>query len=800
MSMRLRWVLDADPGVEHCASCWHLAGQVHSEATWQQANLVPKSSRLMCWTGCKCSLELTHEPERGDLGAVPTRPEAGRDRPGPAFPVPLPVPEPETNPSEPSDPGRIPTLAPPARAGEPNPFQQEQTPMPDSNELRAQLSATGQVNAAGEFEIVAITAGQGNGWTFTAEALQASLGLWAGVETFVDHEGWFSSGRSVRDLAGVCHSPEWDAAGQGVRLQLRPVGPSGPLLAALGKEMLADTAHKPKVGFSADVIFTADSNKTVQTILRVLSLDLVFHPARGGAFIRALNSAGYRQENPMPQEQQDPRGGPGNNAPPANPHAAAQMAEDVQAMRALLDVQREQQALAAEAQAARAVRAEMCGYLLESGLAASRLPAPAQAMVRKRFAGQVFEPQALTDAIEEQRGLVAALTAGAVVQGPGRVGQMFNSGDQLQAAVDDLMEVQRDEPMKSAKVARLSGVRELYHLLTGDFDFHGGYYAERAALQHTTATFTGLVKNAMNKAVVERWGQLGRAGYDWWRRVVNVEHFETLNQITWTITGSIGTLPSVTEGGEYTELKIGDSPETSDFTKYGGYVGITLEALDRDDTRKLRQVPRELASAGIRRISGLVAAIFTDNSGVGPTLADTGALFNNTAVTTAGGHANLLTTALASAEWEVVSRAVYNQPLLVANETGYYGTGAKMAVNPRYLLVPRALQLTGMQILYPTLERATDIYSENLQRGEPGDVVTVPEWTDSTDWAAVVDPAIVPGICVGERFGLMPEIFVAGDELSPAVFMNDESRIKVRHFVAVGVADFRPLHKSNVAG
>ena len=57
----------------------------------------------------------------------------------------------------------------------------------------------------------------------------------------------------------------------------------------------------------------------------------------------------------------------------------------------------------------------------------------------------------------------------------------------------------------------------------------------------------------------------------------------------------------------------------------------------------------------------------------------------------------------------------------------------------------------------------------------------------------------VPGIVVCERFGVVPEIFIAGDELSPAVFMNDEHRIKVRHFVAVLVQDFRPLHKSNVA-
>jgi hypothetical protein len=180
-------------------------------------------------------------------------------------------------------------------------------------------------------------------------------------------------------------------------------------------------------------------------------------------------------------------------------------------------------------------------------------------------------------------------------------------------------------------------------------------------------------------------------------------------------------------------------------------------------------------------------------------MADTGALFNNTAVTTAGGHANLLTTALSASEWDVVSRAVYNQPMLIKNAAGVYGTGPKMAINPRFCVVPRALQLTAMKILYPTIENAANIFSENMQRGQPGDVVTVPEWTDATDWAAVCDPLIAPAIYVGERFGIMPEIFIAGDNLSPAVFMNDEHRLKVRHFLACWVNDFRPLHKSNVA-
>jgi hypothetical protein len=353
--------------------------------------------------------------------------------------------------------------------------------------------------------------------------------------------------------------------------------------------------------------------------------------------------------------------------------------------------------------------------------------------------------------------------------------------------------------MENVSVARLSGVRELYMTLTGDFDLHGGYYPERARLA-TTADFSGLVKNALNKVVANRWSELGRAGYDWWSRVTTCEHFESLNDITGTLVGTVGSLPVVAEGGAYQELAIGDSAETASFVKYGGYIPLTLELIDRDETRKLRAYPRELASAGLRNISSLVAAVFTDNSHTGPALADTGALFNATAVTTAGGHANLRTGALNAAEWDAACTAVYNQPMLVRNTGAGVGVGPRMAINPRYLLVPRALQLAGMKILYPSLENAANIYSENMQRGQPGDVITVPEWTDATNWAAVCDPRVAPAIFVGERFGIMPEVFIAGDEHSPAVFTNDEHRLKVRHFLTVWVNDFRPLHKNNVAG
>ena len=473
---------------------------------------------------------------------------------------------------------------------------------------------------------------------------------------------------------------------------------------------------------------------------------------------------------------------------------------------ALLQVQAAQKLADGKAHTAaeslRQVRLHSCRDLLKVSLQASGLPGPSAARVEKRFnaeldKGNPFEPVELDAAIMDEQALLSALTAAGSIQGPGRITNMHTSADQLEAAVSDLFGVERDAKLANVKPAHLTGIRELYLMLTGDYDLHGGYYGERIQLA-TTADFTGLVKNALNKIVAQQWEALGLAGYNWWEKIVKVEHFTSLNSITGTLIGTVGALPTVAEGAEYTEMAIGDSPETASFTKYGGYIPLTLELIDRDETRKLKAYASELGSAARRKISSLVSAVFTANAGVGPTMADGGALFNNGAVTGATGHKNLLVTALAGPEWDVVSTAVFVQPMLIKWAAGYYGTGPQMAVSPRFLLVPRVLQLTAMKILYPALENAATIFSQNQQRGQPGDVVVVPEWTSATNWAAVVDPVVAPAIIVGERFGLKPEIFTAGNELSPAVFMNDEHRIKVRMFNAVLVQDFRPLHKSNV--
>lgn len=639
-----------------------------------------------------------------------------------------------------------------------------------------------EVTSAGSsgFEILAITAGAANGWVFPAEVLRESLALWDGVNCFVDHS---LKARSVRDIAGVLRKPIWDETSQGVRAELNAFGPSSDLLKEIGRQVLEESDEAAvKVGFSADVLFQGKNGK-VEKILKIYSVDLVYNPARGGIFLRALNQLGI---NPIIEGDL--------KMPLENINTISQEVEEQQNEP---QVNKETKTLEIQLSEMRQMKEEMSKLLLENSLANSNLPQSLKNNLRKQFQNSNFSPAELSQAMHEAQTLLSELDGASAVKGPARIEGMVEPGERLQAAVDDLMGAPREKGMNNASVAKLSGIRELYLSLTGDYDLHGGYFPQRARLA-TTADFSGLVKNSLNKLVANTWEELGRAGYDWWKNVSVQEHFNSLHEISGTLIGTVGDLPMIAEGGNYPELQVGDSGETANFNKYGGYIPLTLELIDRDETRKLRSYARELASAGMRKISSLVAQIFTAQNGTGHNLADGQPLFNATAVSQSGGHANLGTDDLTAGDWDSACAKVFAQPMLIKNKAGFYGSGSQMAVNPKYLLVPRALQRTAMEICQGNFVREENYVFDNILKGSAVPLV-VPEWTDPKDWAAVCDPRVAPAIFVGERFGLAPEIFIAGNELSPAVFTNDEHRLKVRHYLAVWVNDFRPLFKNNVA-
>jgi len=476
--------------------------------------------------------------------------------------------------------------------------------------------------------------------------------------------------------------------------------------------------------------------------------------------------------------------------------------ENSSAVRSLLGEKARLDKLDEQYQASEEILIATCQHLLASGLSASHLPELTQVRIRKTFEGKAFKASELTAVIDEAKTEVAALTAGNLIQGPARggVSGMLASKDHVKAAVDDLFQAPREPEMEGVKVHALSGIKEAYLMLTGDYNFTGGYFSELAQLSATQAYFPAITRDALNKALVKEWKEFGAAGYDWWQKIVTIEHFNNLQDVKWLRTGTIGSLPKVTEQGEYQVLPIGDTQEESSWTKYGGYIPFTIEALINDDTRAFAAFPRELAKASLRNISEQIANIFTQSSGAGPTLKDGGALFNATAVTAAGGHKNLLTTAMGTdyTAWDAIATAMYNQPMHV--DSANLGTGKKQAIEPAFCLHPRALKAQAQSLFNPSWNPLIEAIPAKGGPTYAGQVepITVPEFTDANDFAAVADPRLVPGVMIGEIFGIEPQIILAGDERDPAMFMNDEIRHKVRHFLTVGVANYRAVHKSNV--
>jgi hypothetical protein len=139
---------------------------------------------------------------------------------------------------------------------------------------------------------LAITAGAANGWEFPPEVLRQSLGLWEGVNCFVDHD-WTS--RSVRDIAGILRKVSWDERAQGIRAELHAFGPSAELLTKVGRQVLEEKDEPAvRVGFSADILFNGKDHR-VEKILKIFSVDLVYNPARGGMFCVRSTKLAFRQ-------------------------------------------------------------------------------------------------------------------------------------------------------------------------------------------------------------------------------------------------------------------------------------------------------------------------------------------------------------------------------------------------------------------------------------------------------------------------------------------------------------------------
>lgn len=201
---------------------------------------------------------------------------------------------------------------------------------------------------------------------------------------------------------------------------------------------------------------------------------------------------------------------------------------------------------------------------------------------------------------------------------------------------------------------------------------------------HATSDFANILLDAANKRLRQAYAENVPSYTRWARRAANAPDFKTINV---TQLSNAPDLLPVLDGGEITSGSMTDGRETYSVITYGRIIPISRQAIVNDDLNAFDRVPTAMGMAARRLENRTVYGILA-GSGV---MSDTGALFNNTAVATAGGHANFATgTGAALGTGSLITARAG-----IRVQRGFQSEELNLA--PSYLIVPAALEQAAYQ-------------------------------------------------------------------------------------------------------
>ncbi len=495
---------------------------------------------------------------------------------------------------------------------------------------------------------------------------------------------------------------------------------------------------------------------------------------------------------------------------------AADAAEEVVEAEEEMEAETTQEAQDVDAR----IRTLECRLMLNAALDAAKLDDANRRVVEAAFNGRVFEKGELMTVVKRAKEAQAASDAsGAVVDSGGTRFSTRGAMSPMDKATIGLMQILAPRIPVIGSLGRVEQISEDYvrarhpesmraWINSGRDNYRPwngklsqwlqdvcGYNPLNIRAKEANDV-SSITKNAVNLFLAAAYS----VKYQWWEPITSSITVDTIDEVTLIRDYGLTDLAIVAAGGAYVDQELSDDEETGAHIKHGNTISVTLETMLLDKVDVLSRIPTKLANAWYNTKSAKAAAVFTVNTATGPVLSDTGALFNATAATSTGGHANLLTAALSFASFGAARTAMRKQT------DRKLGTGNKLLATPKFLLVPVDLETTAQQIRNSEFEPGGADNDINAYY-QKFDIIVVPNWTDTNDWATVADPVEFPAIFdVKVRGYEVPQIFTAGDESSGAVFTNDTWKWKVRlmtyrfssTYDCMPVADFRGLHKNNV--
>lgn len=307
----------------------------------------------------------------------------------------------------------------------------------------------------------------------------------------------------------------------------------------------------------------------------------------------------------------------------------------------------------------------------------------------------------------------------------------------------------------------------------------------RAAGMHTTSDFPSLFANVANKRLRNAYDENPGTYTMWARRAPNAPDFKSMSVVQ--LSGAPDLLQT-NEHGEFKYGKMTDGAEAYSVLTYGRIVSITRQAIINDDLRSFERLVSAFGFSARRLENRTVYSQLTANAA----LADGGALFNATAVTTPGGHANLSSGANSALQFSALAtaRAAMRKQKGLANE--------ELNLAPAYLIVPAALEQTAYQLTSSNYVPSTKAEVNEFRAGGRTALTPVVEpvldGDSATAWYLASDSAQVDTVEYCYLDGAEGPVIE-----SEMGFEVDGVSYKCRLDFAAKAIDFRGLHKANGA-
>ena len=437
--------------------------------------------------------------------------------------------------------------------------------------------------------------------------------------------------------------------------------------------------------------------------------------------------------------------------------------------------------------------------LLESTVAATKLPIPIQEHIKKSFVsadGSVkkFQESELLDFIRNTREVFGKVLP-AEQANQYHVTEGMDERDKALIGLERFFmsasrKVQTPEEIKAYKdIPAFRSFREGYVQLTGDTNVTGmAKNAVRLSESIVTGDFPKMLGELINKVMVREYSLLELDTWKTWASIVGVNDFRTQHRVRW---GGYSNLPAVAQRAPYTALTSPTDEEATYLaTKRGGTEDMTRESILNDDVSWLSRIPIRMARAAAQTIHEFCYDSIKPASN--PTIYDGVVLYHATNPTVLP-HANTATAALASDGVALAAARLRMRRQRMKDNLKPIGLRA------RYLVVPPDLEQIAYGLVTPAFNLANQVPTFLQKLGVMP--IVVDYWTDVTDWALIADPSDINGFEIGFIGGQQdPMTFVSDLPNAGSLFTNDVITFKIRHEYGGAVLDYRAFDGSIVAG